>query len=64
MDIKVGDKVQVSFTDPFLEKVLGKPVGIVKVFNDNENTFGVSITDSSGEEALYWYSPAQLKIFV
>tara|TARA_R100000657_G_scaffold14588_1_gene9980 strand:+ start:355 stop:549 length:195 start_codon:yes stop_codon:yes gene_type:complete len=64
MDIKVGDKVQVNYTDPFLEKVLGKPVGIVKVFNDNENTFGVSITDSSGEETLFWYPPAQLTIFV
>ena len=64
MDIKVGDKVQVNFSDPFLEKVLGKPVGIVKVFNDNENTFGVSIADENGEETLYWYPSAQLTIFV
>jgi len=63
MEIKVGDKVQVNFSDPFLTKVLGKPVGIVKVFDDNENTFGVSIPDSTGEETLFWYNPSELSRF-
>ena len=64
MDIKVGDKVQVRFDDPFLDKVLGKPVGIVKSFDDNQDKFGVSISDDLGQETLFWYPQSQLKIFV
>jgi|TARA_R110000824_G_scaffold310252_1_gene497544 hypothetical protein len=64
MDIKVGDKVQVRFDDPFLDKVLGKPVGIVKSFDDNQDKFGVAISDDLGQETLFWYPQSQLKIFV
>ena len=37
--------------------------GIVKVFDDNENTYGVAIQDKTGEETLFWYNPSELSHF-
>ena len=64
MDIKVANTVQDSIDDQFLDQVLGKPVGIVKSFDDKQEKFGVAISDDLGQETLFWYPQSQLKIFV
>jgi len=64
MEIKVGDQVAVEFKDPFLKKVLGRPTGVVKVFNDNEDTYGVMISDDEGVETMFWYNPSELSRIV